>query len=98
MPCEVCERCSCQGAARLRRERDEHQKTSERLRGERNQLQEDLDEETNTARRLLSERDTAVDELRRVQDLIAKGKPPSQRDTPKKTHRGKRAAKVPANA
>ena len=98
MPCGDCERCTCQGAARLRRERHEHQKTSERLRGERNQLQEDLDEETNTARRLRSERDTAVDELCRLQDLIAKGKPPSQRDTPKKTHHGKRADKVPVNA
>ena len=95
MLCEDCECCSCQGAARLRRERDEHLKTSERLREERNQRQEDLDEEKQTVRRLRSERDAAVEELRRPRELIAQGKPPTQKDGPKKTHRGKRAAKVP---
>ena len=94
MPCKDCERCGCQGAARLRGVRDEHQKTSKRLPEERNQRQEDLDEEKKTVQRLHPERNAAVEELRRLRELIAQRKLQTQRDQPKKTHPGKRAAKV----
>ena len=94
-PCEECKRCKCQNAAWLRGKCDDYEKISEGLRRAfEDQLQEDLDEEKKTVTRLRSERDMAVEELRRLRELIAERRPQSQTEARKKMNCGKRAAKL----
>ena len=44
--------------------------------------------------RLRSERDAAAAELQKLKELISQGKPPRQKEGPRKTHRGVRAMKA----